>query len=107
MAKIQIEGIYQSSGSKLIDDGKPFILILDQRKNVSHGKPPSFLVAKSTSGTFQTGKKDQYISSVYPVPGQTFSRIEFEGIQYKFEFNESGAVIKAWSQMALNNNSHL
>jgi hypothetical protein len=107
MTKVQLEGIYQISGSKLIDQEKPFVLILDQRKNVTSSKTPTFLVAKSTTGTFNSGKKDQYISSVYPVPGETFSKIEYQGIYYKFEMIQSQVIIEPFSQMALNNNSHL
>ena len=107
MTKIQLQGIYRMSGSKLIDQEKPFVLILDQRKNVTSSKTPTFLIAKSTTGTFNSGKKDQYISSVYPVPGEMFSRIEYLGIQYKFQVLQSEVIIELFAEMALNNNSHL
>ena len=106
-AKLEIVGRYSTNGSKLTSQEKPFFLILDVRKNQTKGKPGSFILAKKTNGTFENGRRDQYVSSVYPVPGQPFFRIEYQGNQYKFEFDQSGAVIQAWSQMALNNNSHL
>lgn len=107
MTKIELVGTYQAVGRKFISTVKSFFLILDHRKVVTKTKPPTFIVAKTTGDVFPSGKKDQYVSSVYPVDGQTFSRIEYQGIQYKFELTETGAIIQPMHQMAMNNNSHL
>ena len=104
---LQIVGHYQTSGHKFTNPSKPFVLVLNVRKTVTSTKAPFFLVAKSTAGQFSNGKKDQYISSVYPIAGKPFSKIEYQGVNYEFEYSTEGAVIRPCDQIAMNNNSHL
>lgn len=105
---LNIIGNYNVNGKKLVDPDKPFYLIQDERKSNATGKPPVFLVAKATGQPFpETGKKDQYVSSVYPVPGQTFNRIEYNGIQYGYEVSREGAIIQPLDQMATYIKCHL
>lgn len=104
-ANLDLSGTYYVNGRKLVNPEKPFFLVLSQRKSATGNKPPTYVVAKTATGhPFETGEKDQYISSVYPVPGQPFSRIEYQGVQFSFEYQATGAEIR---QMAGNNNSHL
>lgn len=105
--KLQIVGHYQSIGHKFTSPLKSFVLVLNVRKNVTSTKAPFFLVAKSTTGHFDNGKKDQYISSVYPIAGKPFNKIEYQGITYEFEYTTEGAEIRPFGQMAMNINSHL
>jgi hypothetical protein len=107
-ANLDIIGIYQFEGRKLKSQNKPFYLIQDERKTNNSNKPPVFLVAKTTGQPFpETGKKDQYISSVYTVPDQPFSRIEYNGKQYGYKVVNDGAIIQPFGQMATYINSHL
>ena len=105
--KLQIVGHYQSIGHKFTNPFKPFVLVLNVRKTVTSTKAPFFLVAKSTTGQFDNGKKDQYISSVYPIAGKPFSKIEYQGVNYEFEYTTEGAEIRPCGQMAMYINSHL
>jgi len=106
-ANLDIIGHYQVKGRVLENKFKPFRLILDERKTNVSNKPSLFLVAKTTAEPFNTGKTDQYISSVYKVENQPFSRIEYQGVQYKFVITSDGATIESLGQMATNINSHL
>jgi hypothetical protein len=106
-AKLQIVGHYQVDGSKITNPSKSFDLRLSQRKTTTSTKPPLFMVAKSKGGTFDTGKKDQYISSIYNVEGQTFSKIDYNGVSYQFEIIEDHAEIRHWDQMAMYLKCHL
>lgn len=106
-AKLQIEGDYQIDGSKITNPSKSFDLRISQRKTTSSTKPPRFMVAKSKEGAFDTGKKDQYISSIYNVEGQTFSKIDYNGVTYQFEIIDDHAEIRVWNQMAMYNKCHL
>jgi hypothetical protein len=106
-AKLQIVGHYEVDGSKIYCPSKSFDLRLSQRKTTTSTKPPLFMVAKSKGGAFDTGKKDQYISSIYNVEGQTFSKIDYNGVSYQFEIVDDHAEIRHWDQMAMYNKCHL
>ena len=106
-AKLQIVGHYEVDGSKIYCPSKSFDLRISQRKTTTSTKPPLFMVAKSKGGAFDTGKKDQYISSIYNVEGQTFSKIDYNGVSYQFEIVEDHAEIRHWDQMAMYNKCHL
>lgn len=104
---LQIVGHYQTTGHKFTSPLKSFVLVLNVRKNVTSTKTPFFLVAKSTTGQFDNGKKDQYISSVYPIAGKPFSKIEYQGVSYEFEYTTEGAEIRPFGQMAKSIKCHL
>lgn len=106
-AKLQIEGDYQIDGSKITSPSKPFDLRISQRKTTTRTKPPLFIVAKSKGGAFDTGKKDQYISSIYNVEGETFRKIDYNGVTYKYEIVDDHAEIRVWNQMAMYLKCHL
>ena len=106
-AKLQIVGHYQVDGSKITNPSKSFDLRISQRKTTTSTKPPQFIVAKAKGGLFDTGKKDQYISSIYNVEGQTFSKIDYNGVSYQFEIVDDHAEIRHWDQMAMYNKCHL
>lgn len=96
-ANLDIAGTYTFQGRRLTNPEKPFVLIVDHRKRSMSGKPSTFVLAKTVTGTtFETGKTDQYVSSVYPVTGQPFHRIEYQGIQYRFDVTTTGVSILPW-----------
>jgi hypothetical protein len=98
-AKLKLDGLYTVQGRKLFSTDKPFYLILQERKNQGN-KPLQFIVAKCPSCTFtDTGKPDQYISSVFGS-----GRIEYQGINYTLSIHGDQAVI---SQSAMNNKGTL
>ena len=93
-AKIELSGTYRISGSKLISQDKFFSLHFGHRKNQTISKTVSFLVAKTTTGhPFpDTGQRDQYISSVYPL-GPDKARIEYQGTGYCVIWEPSGDTV--------------
>ena len=93
-AKIELSGTYCVSCSKLISLDKPFSLHFGHRKNQTITKPVSFMVAKTTTGhPFpDTGQRDQYISSVYPL-GPDKARIEYQGTGYCVIWEPSGDTV--------------
>ena len=94
-AKLPLTGEYSVQGKKLFSTEKSFYLILDERVNKSKHKPPQFIVAKCPDCQFtETGKPDQYISSVY-----LNGRIEYGGNNYTLTIDGEKAVI---SQSAMN-----
>lgn len=102
---LELTGTYRAHGNKLVNPDKSFTLVVCTRNHTGNGKPGQFIVAKTATGNpWPGGKKEQYISSLYPVPGQPFTRIEYQGVQFVFEYQATGAVIR---EMAMNNNSHL
>lgn len=98
--KLKLDGQYTVQGRKLVSTDKPFYLILQERKNQSGSKPLQFIVAKCPSCNFSdTGKPDQYISSVFES-----GRIEYNGINYTFSIHGDMATI---SQSAMYNKGTL
>ena len=99
-AKLNLDGQYTVQGRKLFSTEKPFYLILQERKKKSGNKPLQFLVAKCSSCNFtDTGKPDQYISSVFES-----GKIEYQGIRYTLTIQGEQAVI---GQSAMNNKGTL
>lgn len=98
-AKVSLEGLYRVQGRVLSCPDKEFTLVISHRKTTTATKPPAYIVAKAEPCCpfSDTGKRDQYISSVYPVPGQPFSRIEYQGMQFIFEYTTEGAEIRQMS----------
>ena len=85
---LNLDGQYTVQGRKLFSTEKSFYLILQERKNQGN-KPLQFLVAKCPSCSFSdTGKPDQYISSVFES-----GRIEYNGINYTLSIHGDKAVI--------------
>lgn len=98
-ANLTLVGQYSVKGRKLIANDRQLILILQERKKES-SKPLQFIVARCPSCTFQdTGKPDQYISSVY-----NGGRIEYNGINYSLSIHGDTATI---SQSAMSNKGTL
>lgn len=98
--KLNLDGHYTVQGRKLFSTDKSFYLILQERKHQSGNKPLQFIVAKCPSCTFSdTGKPDQYISSVFES-----GRIEYNGINYTLSIYGDQAVI---SQSAMYNKGTL
>lgn len=110
-ANLELSGTYQVQGRKLVNQDKPFLLILDQRNRLTKTKTPTFLVAKSTTGNPfpETGKQDQYISSVYPTVDRFTDQIEYQGTRYQILWTGAGdtVTIQPKTQMVGNNKYHL